>query len=106
MPGYSDNDGVAASKEITASLYYFREVVTMEKVTKALGMEKRCDYYSSLKEHIRDAFHKTYITEDGRLTNELQGLYVMALAFGIVDGRLREQFAITFRLDFYLRRFC
>lgn len=97
MPGYSDNDGVAASKEITASLYYFREVVTMEKVTKALEMANRCDYYSSLKAHIRDAFHKTYITEDGRLTNELQGLYVMALAFGIVDGRLREQFAA--RLD-------
>ncbi len=93
MPGFSDNAGVAASKEITASLYYYREVVTMEKVTKVLGLASRCEYYASLKNHIKDAFHRTYIVEDARLTKELQGLYVMALAFGIVDGSMRERFA-------------
>lgn len=38
-----------------------------------------------------------YVTEDGRLTNELQGLYVMAIAFGMAEGEERTQFAS--RLD-------
>lgn len=105
MPGYSDEDGVAYSKEITASLFYYRQVVCVEEISRILENEGavrgRSAYYHELAEHIREAFHAVYITEEDRLTRELQGLYVMAIAFGMVEGRRREKFAA--RLDELVR---
>ncbi len=92
MPGCSAAEGVALSKEITASLYYYREVSTMIKVSEALDKLDRMDYYTDLQKNIYKAFHIFYITEDGHLTTELQGLYVMAIAFGIVDGEEKVKF--------------
>lgn len=80
-------------KEISASLYYFREVMTMEKIASVLGFKERCGYYAALGEKIKQAFEITYITEDHRLAADVQGVYVMALAFGIVDGSIACDFA-------------
>lgn len=97
MPGYTAHEGVRLSKEITASLFYYREVSTMVKTAEALGFFDRAAYYRKLQDNIKTAFHMFYVTEDGRLTNELQGLYVMAIAFGMAEGEERTQFAS--RLD-------
>lgn len=115
MPGCSDEEGVACSKEITASLFYYRQARCMEEISRILEEEGRLEegrdaegrmtgrsaYYGSLAEKIKEAFHGVYITEEGRLTRELQGLYVMAIAFGMVEGELRESFAA--RLDGLVR---
>ncbi len=97
VPGYSDEEGVAISKEITASLFYYRQAVCMEKISRILEEEGwiqgRSVYYGNLAGNIRDAFHRIYVTEDDRLTRELQGLYVMALTFHMVEGTMGENFA-------------
>lgn len=92
MPGFSDEDGVAASKEITAALFYFREAKCMYQISEILGKEDRAAYYKDLTEKIRLAFHSVYITKDKRLLNELQGLYVMAIAFGMVQDDTKRIF--------------
>lgn len=84
MPGFSDEEGVAVSKEVTAALFYFREAKVMQEISGILQRDDREIYYNDLSEHIKKAFHEVYITEDNRLKTELQGLYVMAIAFGIV----------------------
>ena len=96
MPGFSDEDGVAASKEITAALFYFREAKCMYQISEILGKEDRAAYYKDLTEKIRLAFHSVYITKDKRLLNELQGLYVMAIAFGMVQDDTKKNFRKTF----------
>ncbi len=99
MPGYTDEEGVACSKEITASLFYYRQAVCMEEISHVLEEsgflegQEHSSYYRELAGHIRDAFHQVYLTKDGKLTRELQGLYVMAIAFGMVQGTEREIFA-------------
>ncbi|HHW48750.1 MAG TPA: family 78 glycoside hydrolase catalytic domain [Clostridiaceae bacterium] len=93
MPGIDKEEGIKLSKEITASLYYFREACVMTEVAKTLGKEDRARYYAELKENIKNAFHMFYITKEKRLTTELQGLYVMAIAFGMVEGEEKATFA-------------
>ncbi len=92
MPGMSAKEGVILSKEITASLFYFREATVMAEVAKTLGKEKKMRHYLELKKNIKNAFQMFYITKENRLTNELQGLYVMAIAFGIVEGEIKSIF--------------
>lgn len=93
MPGYSAHEGVALTKEITASLYYFREVTVMLEIVKTLNLVDKEAYYSELRENIRKAFHMFYITDKKLLTTDLQGMYVMAIAFGMVHGEEKITFA-------------
>jgi len=93
MPGMSAKEGVILSKEITASLFYYREAGVMAEISKTLGKEEKTRHYLELKENIKNAFHMFYITKENLLTNELQGLYVMAIAFGIVEGEKKSIFA-------------
>lgn len=91
MPGIPANDGVLLSKERTASLFFYRQVVAMERISRILGKEDREVFYSDLKENIYRCFHIIYVQEDGLLDQELQGLYVMAIAFGMVQGSEKEK---------------
>ena len=83
MPGISAHEGVTLTKEITASLYYFREVSVMYEITKVLNLPERTQYYEVLRENIRKAFYMFYVTDGKKLTTDLQGMYAMALAFDI-----------------------
>ena len=107
MPGFSDEEGVAVSKEVTAALFYFREAKAMQEISGILQRDDREIYYNDLSEHIKKAFHEVYITEDNRLKTELQGLYVMAIAFGIVQGEEKKNFEMRLnqlveKADFHL----
>lgn len=64
----------------------------MYQISEILGKEDRAAYYKDLTEKIRLAFHSVYITKDKRLLNELQGLYVMAIAFGMVQDDTKRIF--------------
>lgn len=90
IPGMTAEDGVVRTKEIVASLFYYRAVRVMIQVCNALKRDN--GEYVFLEEKIREAFHMEYIKKE-RLTDETQGNYVIALEIGIVDGELKEKFA-------------
>lgn len=90
IPGMSAEEGVVRTKEIVASLFYYRAVRVMLGVCDALKRDNK--EYVMLEEKIREAFHVEYI-KDGRLADETQGNYVIALEIGIVEGDLKEMFA-------------
>lgn len=50
---YTAHEGVRLSKEITASLFYYREVSTMVKTAEALGFFDRAAYYRKLQDNIK-----------------------------------------------------
>jgi alpha-L-rhamnosidase len=93
VPGMDHFEGALYTKEITASLYYYRAVRTMAMIARELGDDGRSAYYEELGGKIREAFHQEYITAQGRLVTEWQGAYVMAIAFGMVEGELKAVFA-------------
>lgn len=93
VPGIEAFKGVELTKEITASLFYYRAVRTMMLISKELGNADKYEYYQVLGKNIHQAFHQEYLV-DGRLADgEWQGAYVMAIAFGMVEGELKDAFA-------------
>lgn len=92
IPGMSNEEGTKRSKEIIASLFYFRTVFLMAKISSVLGKKEETERYRQLAEQIRNAFREEYIV-DKHLGEELQGLYVLAVAFQMVTGEDAKIFA-------------
>lgn len=93
LHGYDAFEGMRVTKEITASLWYYREVKTIQSIASELEDTEKSDYFETLGANIHRAFHHEFITPERRMTVEWQGAYVMAVAFGIVEGALKEAFA-------------
>lgn len=108
LPGYGDEEGVAVTKEITASLFYLRMADTMADICGVLEMEERKEYYTELARKIREAFLYVYTTEEGIKGEQLQSFYVLALAFHAVSGRQKKLFEsrlneLVIEADYHLR---
>ena len=69
---------------IFAAMYYAYDTQLMYEISSILGYQKEAEYYSDLNKKIRKALMETYISEDGRIEQDSEGVYVCALAFGLV----------------------
>ena len=65
----------------------------MSRIAAILGREKDAQYYEKLAEKIRAAFRKAFTDGSGRLKEEFQAGYVLALAFGLAEGGERRVMA-------------
>lgn len=72
------------TKELTATAIYANSTAIMEKVSRTLNKKEEALFYQELNQQIRQAFAEEYIDEDGRVEQDLQGLYVLALAMDMV----------------------
>lgn len=100
IPSY-ENDiqgGSAATAPVIAGCQYAVTVAAYLKVLEALDepQEKIGECRARL-ENIRRAVREKFIREDGTIEGDLQGLYVMALYSGVVEGELAKKVAA--RLD-------
>ncbi len=78
-------------KRYIAVCYYAYDAALMEKFSRILGKEDKAEYYRSLRERIVAHWREKYVL-DGELTVSTQTGYLLALAFDLVDGELRERF--------------
>lgn len=81
------------TKEYVASAYFAYTSDIMTKVCEELGKEE-AHHYRELNKNIKWAFAKAYIDEKGHLPKELQGLYVLALAFNLYPDEKTKQAGI------------
>jgi alpha-L-rhamnosidase len=58
-----------------------------------LGKEQDAEYYSELREKIKNAFQKEFITPAGRMSSNTQTAYVLALAFDLIPEELKSSAA-------------
>ncbi len=91
-------DGVALGTQLTAgvvgSAYYAFVIRHFIRICHILGAEEKATAYETLLPKVCDAVAKTYVDEDGTVNHcSLQGLYVMILACGIVEGDLKQKVA-------------
>ena len=73
--------------------YFYHSSVIMSRIAAILGREKDAQYYEKLAEKIRAAFRKAFTDGSGRLKEEFQAGYVLALAFGLAEGGERRVMA-------------
>ncbi len=78
-----------------ATMLYARDADLFGQIAQVLGDQETVLYYRELGSRIRTAFAHTWLTPEGRLGVDLQGLYVLALQFDMVPeesrGKLLER---------------
>ena len=92
--GESDMIGSATTtKEHVATAIYANSTDIMSHVAGLLGDTDMEHYYALLNQHIREAFEAEYVDSNGKIDNDVQGLYVMALAMHMVSEKKRPLLA-------------
>ena len=85
--------GANTPKTVIYTAYYAHSVELTARAANELGRERDVERYGKLFQRIRDAFVATYVDEDGRIEGNTQCVYVMALAFDLLEGELAEKAA-------------
>ncbi len=76
--------------EVVGSLYHGHLMDLVAEIAGILGHAADAERYSTRARGAREAFAAEYIDDAGRIPGDLQGPYVIALAFGFVPERLRS----------------
>ncbi|MBQ9777378.1 MAG: family 78 glycoside hydrolase catalytic domain [Clostridia bacterium] len=69
--------------------YYAYDACLMAKMAAALGKEDRAAHYTDLFQRIKCEFNEKYV-KDGALIVCTQTAYLVALAFDLIEGEVRE----------------
>lgn len=73
------------TKEYVATAIYAYSTLLFSKVCDILGQHQLSEYYGGLNKQIRKAFDEKYVDNEGRIKDDFQGVYVMALAMDMVS---------------------
>jgi alpha-L-rhamnosidase len=90
-PAAPPEDAAAAvtPTAVVATACAFRTFRTLSRAAEALGNEDDAELFGALAERVRAGFHRAYLA-DGILQPETPTGYALAIAFGLLEGPLRE----------------
>jgi alpha-L-rhamnosidase len=97
MVGYDDHPGDAIlrapklTSEIVGPAFQVRSLELLAQAEAELGNAAAASELESRLAALRDAFAAEYIGSDGAMSPDLQGMYVLALAFGLAPQPLRPR---------------
>jgi alpha-L-rhamnosidase len=83
--------GEETPKEVVATAFFHRSAQLTADIAARLGEAEVQRHHERLAQHIRDAFVRTFVDEDGRILGDTQTGYVLALRFGLLDGARRDR---------------
>jgi len=91
--GYGDWLSIKADtpKDVLATAYFAHSTHLMAKIAGVLGKREDAAKYNQLFEQIKAAFNKAYVGPDGRIKGDTQTVYVLALAFDLLDADKRAE---------------
>lgn len=81
----------ATDRDYIATAFYAYSVELMGKTAEVLGRTEDVQYYSQLHARIKQAFNQEFITPAGRVSVATQTACVLALMFGLVEGKAEER---------------
>jgi alpha-L-rhamnosidase len=84
--------GADTPKDVIFTAYFAHSTRLTAAAASALGKEDASGL-DQLYAQIKSAFNKAYVASDGRIKGNTQAVYVLALAFGLVDGERASQAA-------------
>ena len=89
-----ENPGAArTSHALVATAYFARSAELVSHAARVLGLRTEEVHYQSLATRIREAFTKEYVTPAGRLLNDVQTAYTLAIEFGLLPEPEQRQHA-------------
>jgi len=78
-----------ATKELVSTCFYAYSTGLMARIAGLLGHAADAKRYEELNGKVRQAFAEEYMDENGRLKAHFQGIYVLALQFGMIPDDAR-----------------
>jgi alpha-L-rhamnosidase len=76
-------------KNLLATAYWADDCAKLARIARELGRDADAARFQKMFEHVRAAFQKEWLTQDGRITTDTQTGYLLALAFDLLPQDLR-----------------
>jgi alpha-L-rhamnosidase len=91
--GYGDWLSIKADtpKDVLATAYFAYSTKLVARTAAVLGKAQDAQKYQQLFDEIKRAFNKAYVSDDGRIKGNTQTVYVLALAFDLLDEAKQAQ---------------
>ncbi|MGB7265333.1 MAG: family 78 glycoside hydrolase catalytic domain [Terracidiphilus sp.] len=81
-------------KEVGSTAFFAHSADLVSKMAAKLGYGDDAARYRDLFEQIKHAFVEAYVTSEGRIANDAQGSYALALHFDLLEEPLRSKSAM------------
>src|SRR4029079_9600026 len=94
-----DYPGATTSKDFIATAFYAHSTDLMQRIARILCKENDAARFGELFTKIKNAFQKEYVTQTGRVGEDTQTAYVLALQFDLLPEELRATAAKRLAAD-------
>jgi alpha-L-rhamnosidase len=89
----SDYPGATTGKDLIASAFYAHSTDLLQQAAAVLGKKEDAAEYGALLPRIKEAFLKEFVTASGRVGENTQTAYAVALQFDLLPEGLRAEAA-------------
>ena len=94
---YSSTDpaypGATTGKDFIATAFFAHSTGLLARTARVLGREQDARTYEALRRRIEEAFEQEFVTAAGRVAENTQTAYALALAFDLLPESLRPEAA-------------
>ena len=85
----ADYPGATTGKDLIATAFFAHSTDLLARIARVLGKQEDAAKYSDLLLKIKGAFCREYVTETGRIAENTQTAYAVALQFDLLPETLR-----------------
>jgi alpha-L-rhamnosidase len=89
----SDYPGATTGKDLIASAFFAHSTDLVQRAATVLGKQEDAAFYSALLPTIKEAFRREFMTAAGRVGENTQTAYALALQFDLLPADLRPEAA-------------
>jgi alpha-L-rhamnosidase len=95
----SDYPGATTGKDLIATAFFAHSTDLLSRAARVLGKSEDAVQYEALGDKIKVAFLKEFVTPEGRVGENTQTAYVLALEFELLPEALRARAAARLAAD-------
>jgi alpha-L-rhamnosidase len=96
--------GATTGKDLIATAFFAHSTDLLQRTAAVLGRKEDAAEYAALRDRIGEAFRKEFVTASGRVGENTQTAYALALRFGLLPEELRAEAAGRLAADVRTRR--
>jgi alpha-L-rhamnosidase len=89
----SDYPGATTGKDLIATAFYAHSTDLLQRAAAVLGKKEEAAEYAALLPKIKEAFRREFVTAAGRVGENTQTAYALALEFDLLPEELRAEAA-------------
>lgn len=75
-----------------ATMYFAYSCELLSNISRILDKEDDSNYYIDLSKKVKHAFNEVFVDDEGKILNDLQGLYVLAAHFKMGSDEINQKF--------------